>query len=371
MATAVPVCRTARKRSAQARIEESGPKASAERSEGTMEARQGRDAAGGSMRHAHDSATGHLPGDARIALAWVPQSRFINSRSGTDKSGRVQYAVKHLKHQGQTVSSSQTVNPQQACEDLLLEGKQYNIEHHILPSENAVADRLLARGVELKDAYDELHGKLHARPPALQVFLGLVLSTAAFWNPQKMLKARTARNDLTNVNQQIARKANELAELLDQRTDLHNTSGFSSETHYHVGDVIEAASQNNCLFQSYVQEKLDALRGQFDLKYWPSLGDFMRELASDAEKAEMAATDPLTAAATAATRPSKADFFKALFASIEENSTENYGQLPRAFKLTDRTLASLANCALDLGPDELVDEAYVKRLRQRERNGTE
>ena len=43
MATAFPVCRTARKRSAQARIEESGPKASAERSEGTMEARQGRD----------------------------------------------------------------------------------------------------------------------------------------------------------------------------------------------------------------------------------------------------------------------------------------------------------------------------------------
>jgi hypothetical protein len=41
---------------------EAGPEASAERSEGTMEARQGRDAAGGSMRYAHDSATGHLPG---------------------------------------------------------------------------------------------------------------------------------------------------------------------------------------------------------------------------------------------------------------------------------------------------------------------
>jgi len=316
-------------------------------------------------------AISHGAGDARVALAWVPQSRFIDSRSGTDKSGKVQYAVKRLKHQGQTVSSSQAMNPQQVCENLLLEGKRYNIEHHILRSENAVADRLLARGVELKDAYDELHGKLHAHPPALQVFLGLVLSTAAFWNPQKMQKARTARNDLANVNQQIARKAAELAELLDHRSDLHNTSGFSSETHYHVGDVIEAASRNNYLFQSYVQEKLDALRGQFDLKYWPSLGDFMRELASDAEKAEMAATDPLTAAATAATRPSKADVFKALFASIEENSAENYGQLPRAFKLTDRTLASLANCALDLGPDELVDEAYVKRLRQRERNGTE
>ncbi len=39
---------------------EAGPEASAERSEGTMEARQGRDAAGGSMRYAHDSATGHV-----------------------------------------------------------------------------------------------------------------------------------------------------------------------------------------------------------------------------------------------------------------------------------------------------------------------
>lgn len=60
MATAVLVCRTARKRSAQARIEEARPEASAERSEGMMEARQGRDAASGLMRYAHDSATGHV-----------------------------------------------------------------------------------------------------------------------------------------------------------------------------------------------------------------------------------------------------------------------------------------------------------------------
>lgn len=268
------------------------------------------------------------------------------------------------------MSSLQSTNAQQTCENLLLEGKRYNIEHHILPSENAVADRLLRRGIELRDAYEELHDKLHAHPPALQVFLGLVLSTAAFWNPEKMQEARAARSDLANVNQQIARKAAELATLLEQRSDLHDTSGFSSDTHYHVCNVIEAASQHNYLFQSYVQEKLGALRGQFDLKYWPSLGEFLQELAADAEKAVMAATDPLTAAATAATRPSRADFFKALFAAIEENSAKSYGQLPRGFKLTDRTLASLANCALDLGPDDLVDDAYMKRLRQRERNGT-
>ncbi|WP_261534306.1 hypothetical protein [Burkholderia multivorans] len=221
------------------------------------------------------------------------------------------------------MSSPQPTTPQAICENILIEGKSYNIEHEILPSENAVADRLLSRGLELKDAYEELHEKLHQHPLALKVFLELLLSTAAFWNPEKITKARSERDDLANVNRQIASKAEELAELLERRSELHNTSGFSTSTHYHVCDVIEAACEKNYLFQSYVKERLDALTGQFDLKYWPSLGQFLQVIASDAEHASMEATDPLTAAATAATRPSRADFFKALFAAIEENGADN------------------------------------------------
>ena len=99
------------------------------------------------------------------------------------------------------MSAPQSDSPKQICENILVEGKRYNIEHRILPSENAIADRLLARGIELTEAYDELHGKLHAHPRALQNFLGLVLSTAAFWNPEKIAVARAARGDLGNVNQ--------------------------------------------------------------------------------------------------------------------------------------------------------------------------
>lgn len=262
-----------------------------------------------------------------------------------------------------------STNPKQICENLLVDEKRYNLEHQILPSENAVVDRLLARGIELKDAYKELHDKLYAYPPALRVFLGLVLSTAAFWNPEMSKEARVGRSNLVNINRQVSRKAAELATLLERRSDLHNTSGFSSDTHYHVCDVIEAASQHNHLFQSYVQKRLAALHSQFDLKYWPSLSEFLQELAFDAKKAITEATDPLTAAATVAIRPSRADFFRALLTSIEQNCAD-YGQLPRGFRLTDQTLASLANCALDLNPDDLVDDAYVKRFRQRERDGT-
>ncbi|WP_219847491.1 hypothetical protein [Burkholderia multivorans] len=114
------------------------------------------------------------------------------------------------------MSSPQPTTPQAICENILIEGKRYNIEREILPSENAVADRLLSRGLELKDAYEELHEKLHQHPLALKVFQELLLSTAAFWNPEKITKARSERDDLANVNRQIASKAEELAELLSR-----------------------------------------------------------------------------------------------------------------------------------------------------------
>jgi uncharacterized protein YecE (DUF72 family) len=70
-----------------------------------------------------------------------------------------------------------------------------------------------------------------------------------------------------------------------------------------------------------------------------------------------------------ASRPSRADFIKTLLAAIDENCGCNHSQLPNDFKVTDNTLASLASCVLDLGADDLVDGPYVKRLRQRERDG--
>ena len=62
---------------------EAGSEASAERSEGTMEARQGRDAAGGSMRNAHDSATGHLPGGRGRPAVWASRDLSLVDFSRT------------------------------------------------------------------------------------------------------------------------------------------------------------------------------------------------------------------------------------------------------------------------------------------------
>lgn len=269
------------------------------------------------------------------------------------------------------MNPSPVESARQACENILRAEQDYNIERKILPGENAVVARMLSRGLELAQAYEELHGKLSPHPYALEALLGLVLSTAAHWSPEKISEARDARSGLDSLNRQIAKKAAELGGLLDQRTHLSNTSGFSSATHYHVVEVINAAAKGrNHRFTTYVQDQLDALRDRFDLSYWPTPSEFVEEMARDAGAAVTEASDPLTAAATAAIRPSRADFFKALLAAIEENGARQHGQLPSGFKVSDGALAALATCALDLGPDDLVHGPYVKRLRQRERDGT-
>lgn len=250
-----------------------------------------------------------------------------------------------------------------ACEKILIDDRRYNIDHNIWPSQVIVVDRLLSRSYELLKPYQELHRKLHRQPRALLAFFDVLLGAAALWNPEKIALARAARAKLTATNGEIALKAAELAQLLQQRERLHDTSAFSSDTHYHVVEVIEAAAQDNYLFRSHVQESLRALRFQFDLKYWPGLPEVMQALAHDAQDAAANPSDPMTAAATEARRASLVDFFKALFAGIEERMSRG-GFLPSHIKFTDATFAALVNCALDLTPEESVDGPYVKRLRQ-------
>lgn len=254
-----------------------------------------------------------------------------------------------------------------ACENILKGQRAYNIQHHILPSENAVASNMLERTVELREAYQELHQKLHMYDYALERFFEIILSTSAFWNPAEISKARADQKTLVEVNEQIADKAAELASLLEYRSELNNTSGFYSDTHYDVCAVIEAAAVHNSRYDSWVREPLSQLSSRFDLKYWPSLSEFVCELALDAERSEVVATNPLTAVATEAARPSLADFFKALFAAIENESHHECGHLPDDLALSDNTIATIVNCALNLRANDLVDSQYVKRFRQRER----
>lgn len=266
--------------------------------------------------------------------------------------------------------ATRTSSPKAAreiCEALLRSERSDRIEKSILPSEVEVINRLLERGLELEDAYEELHSKLNDRPPALKVFFDLLQSTAAFWSPDATQEARKGKARLIVVNREIVEAATALAVLLNERTELKNHSGFSCDTLYHPVDAIHAAAERNYSYAHWVKEKLQAISGQFDLKYWPSLSELVQAIADDAAQAAPLPHDSWTEAGTEGVRAGLADSFKAFFVALEESSTRNYGFLPSAFELTDRSVAILMSCALGLDPDKVVDSAYVKRLRQRVR----
>lgn len=258
----------------------------------------------------------------------------------------------------------------QVCENFLRENKLANIQQEIWPSKVVITDRLFRRNLELGAAYEELYEKLHQQRYALPTFLDLLLEVAALWKPEEIAKARAGRDELGEINRKIADSAAELASLLERQSELHEHSGFSSDTFYHICDVIAAAGEKNSRYTSYVQDGLDALRTRFDLKYWPTLSEFLAALSMNASMARVAATDPVTEAATAASRASLADFIKGLFADIEEHKRENHGHLPDDLVITDGTLAALVTCALDLDEDETLTSDYVKGIRQRMRKSS-
>lgn len=263
--------------------------------------------------------------------------------------------------------SSSPKNARDICEAILRAERHDRIEKAILPSQVKIIDRLLGRGLELDEAYKELCSKLLEHPPALKVFFDLLLSTAAVRSPEANLEARKGRARLVEVNRRIEEAARELACLLNERTELDNHSSFYCDTFYHPLDAIHAAAENHYCYQHWVKEQLDSLSYQFGLKYWPSLSEVVHAVADDAARASPQPLDSITDAGTEGSRASLADSFRAFFAALEESSARKHGPLPSTFDVTDRSMASLMSCALDLNPDEIVDSAYVKRLRQRQR----
>lgn len=262
--------------------------------------------------------------------------------------------------------SAKTTCPREMCEAFLNEQIRSNQENNILPSENRVAHRLIARGAEMTEVYEEVMASLPDDGVSWKVFLGCLLNAGAFWSPEAIAELRADRASLTSINRSIAQQAQALSELLEHRDYLHNHSAFGSETLYDVVTLIDRSSSQNGRYASYVKESLAELSARYDMKYWPSLAECLRVLAEDASKAEVRATDPMTEAATRSPRTSKADSIRALRELIHENRGNWWGAIPRKFRLSDHAMAQAANVLLDLPSSEIVDANYIKGLRHRD-----
>lgn len=164
----------------------------------------------------------------------------------------------------------------QHCEAVLRTMMEDLRAKRIWPNVCSIIDGMLKRRVELAEVYEEIYTSLAQTPRALYMFWDVFVHAADGWNPEKNRAARQAREELVGVNSRISELADQLAALLDRRDSLHNYSGFSSNTHYHILDIVNEASEHNDLYESYVKDDLDRLQYQFDLKYWPALSEVVQ-----------------------------------------------------------------------------------------------
>lgn len=253
---------------------------------------------------------------------------------------------------------------QQSCERILLDKKKENLKGNILAAENIVIDRLLARKSELSDAYEELYYKLHKKLFGLDYFLNILICAAANSSPITKKEMALTIDSIFLINQKISDSADLLEKLLNERDILFKNTDLNNITSHPVCLLLIAGGQHNFLFKAYVQEKLLALNERYDRRYWPSISDLFREVSTDALNCSNNLVHALPVTSEFSDYPSRSVFFNKFFAAIEHKKTLDNPPLPDEFRLTNRSLAALANCALDLAPEYKIDSNYMKQLHQ-------
>lgn len=243
---------------------------------------------------------------------------------------------------------------------------KYNLEKKILPSENVIINRLIEQDLEMTDVYEDLSRRIPSGQGQEQI-IRAIISAAAFWNPDEAKKLREDKKRLIDLNKQIAETAGKLAGLIHNRKEIAEKSGFSAYDDYHFMEWVEKAAETNYRYQSCLADKITSLRGQFDLKYWPTSVEVIEAIKSFAQETKVEATDTWTEASTSSNKSSTADFVRTICKAMEEQTKHSCFGIPNDFKLSDEGLATVVNCALNLLDDDIIDSSYVKNVRQRMR----
>ncbi|MEZ8307045.1 hypothetical protein BCT31_00865 [Vibrio lentus] len=247
------------------------------------------------------------------------------------------------------------------CESQLRRLQQNLVDNNIRPRDVELIDHLLSRRVELRGFYKELSAQLDTQ----QIFFVLesVIDVAINWNPVEMKQARRDKKELETVNEQIAELSEQLAALLDKRSELKTNTDFTCDSIVRLTDLIQIAANGNSLFSSYLKDDITRMGNQFEYyRYWPSIADTVRTIGNDAEDLNVYSRFTLTEVATESKRSSNRDFLRALLVAFEEDQSDPAKNISSSFGLTDAAIAAVATCALRLD-DDVVTEDNVKTMR--------
>ncbi len=224
----------------------------------------------------------------------------------------------------------------------------------ILHDDHRIAEVMLARPADMRPVYSELARKIASRERREYV-LHVLLTALTVCTPRGTSRIADARRESEKLNALIKKKLFELCELMRQRFVLVEEHGLLVGDDAHVVDWIveglkfsDARTRGRC--QTHILPKLQELRRQYDLKYWPTPVAVLEGLLELQEQPD--SSDPLISAALKGYKGNASAVRAITQALISVDAPA----------ITNRSIASLLNVA---GLE--IDEETVKRYRTRAR----
>lgn len=244
-----------------------------------------------------------------------------------------------------------------------------NFLQGMLPSDNAVMERLLKGGDDLRGAWNELLKECPRGIYALgltlekwQMVINTIVDVAAGWSPDRVSETRQAVKDVSALTISIQKKASELADLLRQRTRLCDANSIEKKPmDFHPIDLLETAARvsdyasrygtKHRNFMKYLDGPLTRLTREFGLKYWPTTSDVVEAIAEAQNGAEFSC-DRLSDASIIVRQASTRDFMRSLNQSLSDLLDFDID-----IRFSDASYAAIVNAAC--GFDQTIDARSV------------
>ncbi len=260
-------------------------------------------------------------------------------------------------------------NPKAFCKAFILRELENNKKREIWMSYWPTMKRLADRADELESVFNEIvdsfgySDKYEGVPPS-NTYVWLILEHVWFSSDfcrEDVVDARVNFRELNEIKDTIVELSSKLAFSLRRQDELYERSGFQRSDYQAVDDMIELASSDNYLFQSYLSDKLKALSGQYDLKYWPSRADVV-EAISDFEVVQPCPRHFELPSAVINGRASDIKDFVLAFDGSFDNESNG---LPVGFRFSNKAMAEIINIVLNLSSEKLASPDAIKTVRNR------
>lgn len=240
-----------------------------------------------------------------------------------------------------------------------------------LLGEFAIWNNLKARAAR-ESADAEFKKALHSisRRPDRERLLDILVASVKYWNPDRIAERREALRRIHELDAEIAKSAAALAKNLRMRNDIRERHGIGkSISDYNIPDAFPQLLEkyaaleqpDSALCQQWLLKELRPIIERFDLKYWPTLPDFLEIVATAAgieDEFGAVVEDNATRRALDSPEASQSDFIRAFFALLDESR-----DIHRNWRdLKNPALAALMNAGLGLIEKQITPD-WVGRLK--------